>query len=57
MMTTMVLMMKMVMTISPGNLNPVMIPGPVSVLVFAVGTVDCRSDPPLVAVSGGWLSL
>jgi len=34
----------------PGNLNPVMIPGPVSVLVFAVGTVDCRSDPPLVAV-------
>ena len=57
MMTMMAMMVKMVMTISPGNLNPVMIPGPVSVLVFAVGTVDCRSNPPLVAVSGGWLSL
>ena len=38
----------------PGDLSPVVIPGPVAVLVISVGAVHCRSDPPLVPVSGWW---
>ena len=36
----------------PGDLSPVVIPGPVPVLVISVGAVHCRSNPPLVSVSG-----
>jgi len=36
--------------VKPGNLSPVMIPGPVSVLVISVGAVHCGSNPPLVTI-------
>jgi len=36
--------------VKPGNLCSVVIPGPVSVLVIAVGAVHCGSDPPLVTI-------
>jgi len=36
--------------VEPGDLSPVVIPGPVAVLVISVRAVHCRSDPPLVPV-------
>ena len=36
--------------ISPCNLSPSVIPGPVAVVVITVRSVYCGSDPPLVVV-------